>query len=125
MAAFRKLVHLPIVVLAADSDRFAVLLQGVRQRLRQSCRLGRHLIPPDTRDMYFVRGSPKDKGDLVRCCVEAAYAVVLLGDNVPRKKEAGGDADPVLQVRRKEREARKGWEGGGGGPKASFVVVLN
>jgi len=97
VAAFRKLVHLPIVVLAADSDRFAVLLQGVRQRLRQSCRLGRHLIPPDTRDMYFVRGSPKDQGDLVRCCVEAAYAVVLLGDNVRGRRRPGGTRIPCCR----------------------------
>jgi hypothetical protein len=103
VAAFRKLVHLPIVVLATDSDKFAVLLQGVRQRLRQSCRLGRHLIPPDTRDMYFVKGSPKNKVDLIHCCVESAYAVVLLGDNIPRKKEAGLDTDPVLQVRHTRR----------------------
>jgi hypothetical protein len=99
VAAFRKLVHLPIVVLCADSDKFATLLHGVRRRLRQSCRLTRHLIAPDTRDMYFVKGSPKNTADLHRCCVETAYAVVLLGDDVPRKREAGGDADPVLQVR--------------------------
>lgn len=58
MACFRKLLHLPIVVLCANSDGFVVLLQGVQQRLRQSCRLAPHLAAPDTRDIYFGAWSP-------------------------------------------------------------------
>ena len=99
VTAFRKLVHLPIVVLCADSERFATLLQGVRNRLRQSSRRVADEIPPDTRDIYFVKGSAKIKADLHHCCVETAYAVVLLGDDVPRHKEAGAEADPVLMDR--------------------------
>lgn len=100
MAALRKLIQLPIVVLCADSEKFASLLQGVRQRLRQSSRLARHAAPPGTRDIYFVQGSPKKRTDLGRCCVEAAYGVVLLGDDVARKHGGDGGADPVLQVMR-------------------------
>lgn len=103
VAALRKLIHLPLVVLCADSEKFASLLHGVRQRLRQSSRpLARHVgTPPGTRDIYFVQGSPKKRTDLDRCCVEAAYGVVLLGDDVPRKRGADdGEADPVLQVMR-------------------------
>lgn len=99
VTAFRKLVHLPMVVLCADSEKFATLLQGVRSRLRQSSRRVRDLVPPDTRDIFFVKGSPKNKADLHHCCVETAYAVVLLGDDVPRKREGTPDLDPVLMDR--------------------------
>ena len=59
-----------------------------------------HNLPPSPHTTTTtVKGSPKNKADLHRCCVDGAYAVVLLGDDVPRKKEAGGDTDPVLQVR--------------------------
>ena len=99
VSAFRKLVHLPIVVLCADSERFAGMLQGVRQRLRQSSRHVPDMDAPDTHDIFFVKGSPKNKGDLHQCCVESAYAVVLLGDDVPRRREVDGDRDPVLMDR--------------------------
>lgn len=99
VSAFRKLLHLPIVVLCADSERFANMLQGIRQRLRQSVRPVADLKAPDTHDIFFIKGSPKKKQDLRKCCVESAYAVVLLGDDVPRRREADGEGDPVLMDR--------------------------
>jgi len=96
VSAFRKLLHMPIVVLCTDSNRFATLLQGLRQRLRQTSRAVRDLEAPNTRDIYFIKGSPKIRADLQYCCVENAYAVVLLGDDIPRRQDQVGERDPVL-----------------------------
>lgn len=55
VTAFRKLAHLPIVVLTNDMERYQRMMQRVKSRLAASCRKVKDIIAPNTSDIYFVK----------------------------------------------------------------------